>query len=134
CLAYVFLPRSILSFYTSDAAVLDLGVRLLAVAGFFQVFDATHVVMTGALRGMGETRVPMLANAVGYWAVGLPVGITLAFGRGQGAFGLWLGLCLGLCSVAVALLWIWRGRAAALWRGEAPPEPEALAAAGDLIS
>ncbi|MDD5630262.1 MAG: MATE family efflux transporter, partial [Elusimicrobia bacterium] len=43
CLAYVFLPRSILSFYTSDAAVLDLGVRLLAVAGFFQVFDATQV-------------------------------------------------------------------------------------------
>ena len=111
CLAYLFLPRSILSLYTSDASVLALGVKLLAVAGFFQVFDATQVVMTGALRGLGETRVPMLANAVGYWLVGLPVGMYLAFGAGQGAFGLWIGLCIGLCSVAVTLLWSWRRRA-----------------------
>ncbi|MCX5796740.1 MAG: MATE family efflux transporter [Elusimicrobia bacterium] len=129
CLAYIFLPRAILGLYTTDAAVLDLGVKLLVVAGFFQVFDATQVVMTGALRGLGETRVPMLANAVGYWAVGLPVGVYLAFAAGRGALGLWIGLCLGLCSVAVALLWVWRGRAAALGRGETPPEPEALAAA-----
>jgi MATE family multidrug resistance protein len=128
CLAYIFLPRRILGLYTTDAAVLALGTRLLAVAGFFQVFDATQVVMTGALRGLGETRVPMLANAVGYWAVGLPVGVGLAFAAGWGAFGLWIGLCLGLCLVAVTLLWAWRGRAAALWRGETPPKPEALAA------
>ena len=128
CLAYIFLPRAILGLYTTDAAVLSLGIKLLAVAGVFQVFDATQVVMTGALRGLGETRVPMLANAVGYWAVGLPVGVSLALVSGWGAFGLWIGLCLGLCSVAVALLWVWRGRAAALWRGETPPEPAALSA------
>jgi len=111
CLAYLLLPRQILGLYTTDPQVVDLGVRLLAVAGFFQVFDAAQVVMTGALRGLGETRVPMLANVVGYWCVGLPVGAYLAFGLGRGAFGLWIGLCLGLCSVAVTLLLAWHRRA-----------------------
>jgi MATE family multidrug resistance protein len=128
CLAYLFLPRRILGFYTTDPAVLALGARLLMVAGVFQVFDAAQVVMTGALRGLGETRVPMLANAVGYWAVGLPVGVCLAFAGGWGAFGLWIGLCLGLCSVAVFLLLVWRRRSAALWSGETAPEPAAPAA------
>jgi MATE family multidrug resistance protein len=114
CLAYLLLPRAILGFYTSDARVLELGVRLLAVAGVFQVFDAVQVIMTGSLRGLGETRVPMVVNAVGYYLLGLPVGAYLAFGAGWGAFGLWIGLCLGLCSVAVSLLLYWRRRAARL--------------------
>ncbi|MFA6004743.1 MAG: MATE family efflux transporter [Elusimicrobiota bacterium] len=110
-LAYVLMPRSILGLYTTDPAVTELGIRLLAVAAFFQVFDGAQVVLTGALRGTGETRIPMLANAVGYWAIGLPVGVFLAFPCGRGAWGLWIGLCIGLCSVALSLLFAWRRRA-----------------------
>ncbi|MBI5239235.1 MAG: MATE family efflux transporter [Elusimicrobia bacterium] len=112
CLAYLLLGRAIMGLYTSDNGVMDLGVRLLAIAGVFQVFDAVQVIMTGSLRGLGETRAPMIVNAVGYYLVGLPVGGYLAFGAGWGAFGLWIGVCLGLCSVAVGLLafWVWRSR------------------------
>ena len=111
-LAYLLLPRAIMGVYPSDPGVLDLGARLLFVAGVFQIFDAIQVVMTGALRGLGETRFPMLANLAGHYLVGLPVGAWLAFGAGQGAFGLWVGLCLGLFAVAAALLafWIRRSR------------------------
>ncbi|HBT61608.1 MAG TPA: MATE family efflux transporter [Elusimicrobia bacterium] len=109
--AFIFLPRRILGLYTVDAEVTAIGVRLLAVAAFFQVFDGIQVVLTGALRGLGETRIPMAANVVGYWAVGLPVGVALALRAGWGALGFWIGLCLGLCFIAVALLWVWRGRA-----------------------
>jgi MATE family multidrug resistance protein len=109
-LAYVFLPRQILGLYTREPAVVGLGVRLLAVAAFFQVFDGTQVAMTGALRGLGETRLPMIVNLAGHWLVGLPVGLSLAFVVGQGVFGLWIGLCLGLCVVAVTLLEVWRRR------------------------
>lgn len=113
-LLYVLFTRGILRLYTSDPGVAAAGVSLLYVCAFFQVFDGTQVVMTGALRGLGETRVPMLANAVGYWMLGLPVGIWLAFQRGWGVLGLWVGLCLGLCFVAVSLLWVWTGRARTL--------------------
>jgi MATE family multidrug resistance protein len=113
-LVYLFLPRAVMGIYTSDPGVLDLGARLLFVAGVFQIFDAVQVVMTGALRGLGETRVPMLANIAGHYLLGLPVGAWLAFGLGWGALGLWIGLCLGLCFVAAALLLYWRKRSAAL--------------------
>jgi MATE family multidrug resistance protein len=113
-LVYLFLPRSVMGIYTSDPGVLDLGARLLFVAGAFQIFDAVQVVMTGALRGLGETRIPMLVNFAGHYLLGLPVGAGLAFGLGWGALGLWIGLCLGLFFVAAALLLYWRKRSAAL--------------------
>jgi MATE family multidrug resistance protein len=110
-LAYLSLPRLILGFYTDDAAVLGLGTTLLGIIAFFQVADGTQVVMSGALRGLGETRVPMAANAIGYWLLGLPVGAWLALRRGWGALGVWSGLCLGLIFVSLSLLLAWRARA-----------------------
>ncbi|MFA6031079.1 MAG: MATE family efflux transporter [Elusimicrobiota bacterium] len=111
---FVLFPRAILGLYTSDPVVLGIGGGLLMVAAFFQVFDATQIVLTGALRGLGETRTPFLVNLAGHWCVGLPVGAWLAFGAGLGALGLWIGLCTGLCLVALSLLLVWHRRAATL--------------------
>ncbi len=60
--------------------------------------------LTGALRGWGETRRPLVINLFGHWLIGLPIGVFLAFRLGWKATGLWLGLVAGLVAVA-ALLW-----------------------------
>jgi MATE family multidrug resistance protein len=77
---------------------------LIPLAGVFQVFDGTQTVAGGILRGLGETKVAMLVNLVGYWFFGLPVSYLLGFGAGLGPAGLWYGLVLGLAAVATTLL------------------------------
>ena len=67
------------------------------------MFDGTQVAASGALRGLKDTRAPMLLTAVAYWVVGLPVGVGLAFGAGVGSSGLWYGLVAGLATAAVLL-------------------------------
>ncbi len=110
CAATVFLlaPRPLIALYTSDPRVLAVGPGLLAIAAAFQIFDGVQTVSTGALRGLGETRVPMFANLVGYWLMGLPLGLTLCFWVGWGVYGLWIGLTLALIVIAVTLLLRWR--------------------------
>ena len=87
--------------------VLDLGVRLLAVAAVFQLFDGLQGVGTGVLRGLGDTRTPMLWNLGGHWFIGLPLAYVLAFQFGLGVIGLWWGLSSGLIICGVALLIVW---------------------------
>ena len=77
---------------------------LIPLAGVFQVFDGTQVVAGGILRGLGETKVAMLVNLLGYWFFGLPVSYLLGFVLGLGPRGLWYGLVLGLAAVATILL------------------------------
>ena len=112
-LALVTFPAAIVRVFTPDAAVVAVGVVLLFVAAVFQLFDGLQVVATGVLRGTGDTRTPLLANLVGHWAVGLPVGYTLCFVGGWGVIGLWVGLCVGLVAVALTLVWAWAARAGA---------------------
>ena len=100
-------PRWILRLFTTDAAVLTTGVSLLYIAALFQISDGIQVVATGILRGAGETRIPMLSTLVGHWFIGLPVAYVLGFSRGWGAPGVWVGLCVGLTTVAVVLLAVW---------------------------
>lgn len=109
CAAVVFLlaPHFILDIYTNQEAVVGMGVPLLAMAAAFQVFDGIQTIATGALRGLGETRAPMLANLAGYWLFGLPLGYTLCFLRNRGILGLWTGLTLALILIAMTLLWKW---------------------------
>lgn len=106
CTALVFLavPRFLASLYTSDAGVVAFAVLLLPLAGVFQVFDGLQVVAAGILRGMGDTRAPMLINLVGFVGIGITASLLLAFRTSLGAVGLWWGLVLGLGSVAVILL------------------------------
>jgi MATE family multidrug resistance protein len=107
--AVIFLtaPRPLLRAFTSDAGVLEVGVTLLFVAAVFQLFDGVQGVATGALRGLGDTRTPMLWNLAGHWFIGLPLGYTLCFVLGFGVIGLWWGLSIGLiiCGVALAAVW-----------------------------
>ncbi len=107
--AVVFLvaPRPLIALYTSDARVMAVGPGLLLLAAAFQIFDGIQTVSTGALRGLGETRVPMLANLVGYWVMGLPLGLTLCFFFKWGIYGLWIGLTLALVVIAFTLLLRW---------------------------
>ena len=80
----------------------------LMVAAVFQFVDATQGITVGALRGLKDTRVPMLICAIGYWAIGAPVGLVLAFRARVGGIGIWIGLAAGLAVVAVLLIWRWR--------------------------
>ncbi len=113
-LAFLLAPRAILGIFTTDPRVLATGAGLLLIAAVFQLFDGTQVVLTGALRGTGDTRTPMIVNLIGYWLLGLPLGWLLCFGRGAGVLGLWIGLCAGLVTVALTLLLVWTRRARAL--------------------
>jgi MATE family multidrug resistance protein len=108
--AIVFLlaPRPLIALYTRDPRVLAEGPALLYLAAGFQIFDGVQTVCTGALRGLGQTRIPMIANFVGYWIVGLPLGVSLCFAAHWGIYGLWIGLTLALVVIASALLLRWR--------------------------
>ena len=96
-------PEPMLRGFTRDATVVELGTKLLAIAAAFQLFDGTQAVATGVLRGLGETRVPMIMNVIGHWVFGLPVGYALCFVFGWGVAGLWIGLSIGLIIVATTL-------------------------------
>jgi multidrug resistance protein, MATE family len=114
-LAFVLLPRFLIGFFTQDPDVLRTGTWLLGVGAVFAVFDGVQVIATGALRGLGETRRPMIWNFVAYWGLGLPIGWTLAFVLGWGVVGIWIGLSTSLIIVGVALTRAW-ARAARHWR------------------
>lgn len=101
---FLALPRELASLYTSDAALLAIAGALIPIAGVFQIFDGLQAVGAGVLRGLGDTRVPLLAMLAGYWLIGVPVSVFLAFGTGMGPQGLWWGFVAGLASVALFLL------------------------------
>jgi MATE family multidrug resistance protein len=105
---FLLFPRLLIGAFTSDAGVLSVGVSLLAVAAVFQLFDGLQGVTTGVLRGLGDTRSPMLWNLAGHWFVGLPLGYALAFVLGFGVIGLWWGLSTGLiiCGVSLIIVWV----------------------------
>ena len=125
---YLF-PTPLLSPFTTDPRVLDIGTRLLVIAAAFQLFDGTQAVATGVLRGLGDTRTPMAMNVIGHWVLGLPVGYALCFSFGWGVAGLWIGLSIGLvfCAIVLVAAWIRRTRHAILPPDAHPPElPELL--------
>jgi MATE family multidrug resistance protein len=116
--AFVLMPRALIGAFSRDEGVLQLGASLLAVAAIFQLFDGIQGVATGILRGLGDTRTPMLWNLVGHWFIGLPSGYALCFVLGRGVIGLWWGLSIGLIICGVVLLIVWAQRIRALMRSE----------------
>jgi MATE family multidrug resistance protein len=110
---FVLEPRMFLSIFTRDATLLRIGTSVLFICAVFQPFDGFQTVATGALRGLGETRTPMLMNLAGHWAIGLPIGYVLCFQRGWGVEGLWTGLALGLILIGTVLIAVWHGRSRA---------------------
>ena len=109
-LTFLSWPEQLANLYTPNPEVIGVAASLIPIAGVFQVFDGLQVVLSGVLRGLGDTRAPMLANLVGYWILGLPVSVYFGFKMNRGPAGLWWGLVLGLAVVAVTLLIRARGR------------------------
>lgn len=113
----VLAPRLIVRAFSPDPRVMEVGVKLLFVAAAFLLFDGLQTVATGALRGMGETRIPMFSSFVAYWVIGLPLGYYLGFSRGFGATGLWAALAFSLALIGTALVLVWRYKVRGLKRG-----------------
>jgi len=113
---FVGAPRLLAAAYTSVGEVVTLAALLIPIAGCFQIFDGLQVVSSGVLRGAGDTRAPLVVNIVGFWFIGLPTSLILAFRLGYGPQGLWWGVAAGLGAVAVFLLtrvaWKLRGKIA----------------------
>jgi MATE family multidrug resistance protein len=101
---FLALPVPLARLYTRDLDVIAVAVLLIRIAGVFQIFDGLQVVAAGILRGLGDTRAPMLVCLLGYWLLGIPLSAYLGFVARQGPTGLWWGLVLGLGVVATLLL------------------------------
>ncbi|MGI9451030.1 MAG: MATE family efflux transporter, partial [Geminicoccaceae bacterium] len=102
-------PESIVALFLdaanpSSASVATFAATLLMMAAFFQVFDAGQVIGMGCLRGLKDTRTPMIYAAIGYWLIGLTSSAGLAFGFGFGGVGVWAGLIIALAVVAGLLI------------------------------
>jgi MATE family multidrug resistance protein len=107
---FVTAPGPLLRLFTADPSVLGVGVTLLFICAVFQPFDGFQAVATGALRGLGETRIPMVLNLAFHWFVGLPVAYVLCFQASWGVVGLWSGLSLGLILIGASLIGVWHVR------------------------
>ena len=94
-----------------SGAVAALAVRLLWVAAVFQLMDGAQAVAAGVLRGLQDTRTPMLVALFGYWVVGFGGAVLLAFRTELAAVGVWWGLAAGLAFVSAVLGWRWSARA-----------------------
>lgn len=104
-------PHAIGRIFTPSETVISATGSLLFVAAFFQLFDGLQTVATGALRGAGDTRTPMICHLIAYWLIGLPLGAFLCFRLHWGAAGIWTGLSVALICIGSALLYAW-------WREE----------------
>jgi len=113
-LVFFLWPVPLVRVFSPDPRIIEIGVSLLAIAAGFQLFDGTQAVATGALRGISETRMPMIVNFIGHWFLGLPVGYVLCFQLGWGVQGLWIGLSIGLILAALVLTVVWWKRSATL--------------------
>ena len=108
-------PRLLISpFLARDAADLDqivaLALSFLQIAALFQIFDGAQAALANMLRGVHDSRWPAVMAIVGYWGIGAPVGVGLAFFTYLAGRGLWIGLACGLAAVGLQLLARWRRR------------------------
>jgi len=115
--AMVLMPRAVIALYVDPAAPANLAmaghaVRFLMVAAAFQLFDGMQAVLAGALRGLQDTRVPMLLALAGYWLFGFATSLVLGLHTPLRGLGVWIGLAVGLVVVAALLLHRWLRRSA----------------------
>jgi MATE family multidrug resistance protein len=118
--AFVGWPEPLISLFMqrdepARADILAVGVGLLVMAGLFQLVDGAQAIALGLLRGMQDTRVPMLIAAFSYWVIGVPCSYVLGFVLGLEGIGVWAGLGIGLGAAALLLnLRFWRVRLKAM--------------------
>jgi MATE family multidrug resistance protein len=98
--AGLFLDRT-----KADAAVvLGFATTFVVVAGVFQLVDGLQAIAAGLLRGIKDTRIPMILALISYWGIGFALAYTLAFPLGWGGIGIWVGFVFGLLAATLLLL------------------------------
>lgn len=107
---YLTIPEPIIGLVSKDAAVIAYSGGLLFWVGLFQIPDGIQVVLSGVMRGLNETKVPMILGLISYWAIGLPIGAFFTYHRGLEARGLWMGLAIGLTCMCVLLVIFYKNR------------------------
>ena len=129
-ISFIFAARALVGLFLdlsdpANANILRIATSFLAVAALFQIVDGIQAVGAGVLRGLQDTRWPMIYAALGYWVIGIGVGLILAFPVGMAGLGIWLGLAAGLAMVAVLMLqrWIRRERLGLLQHSGAGTPP-----------
>lgn len=115
CTLFLVAPHQLTAFFLDPAkpentASITLAVAYITVAALFQFVDGTQVAMAAALRGLSDTRVPMMVALVGYWVVGLSTSYICGFVLEMRGVGIWLGLAAGLAFVAMVLAFRWSRR------------------------
>ena len=107
---YLTIPNQVMGLATKDQAVILYGATLLFWVGIFQIPDGLQVVLSGVMRGLNETKIPMLLGLVSYWVIGLPIGVYLAYTDKMEARGLWIGLAIGLTCMCILLIIFYQNR------------------------
>ncbi|MBY0413099.1 MAG: MATE family efflux transporter, partial [Bdellovibrionales bacterium] len=109
-LLYLSFPSFVMKIATKDEAVIAYGGMLLFWVGVFQLPDGLQIVLSGIMRGLNQTRIPMVLGLISYWVIGLPCGAYLAYKGHMEARGLWVGLTIGLSCMSVLLIFFYRNR------------------------
>lgn len=104
-LTFVSLRYYLPTFYSEELAVIQLAAKLLIIASLFQLSDGVQLVVLGALRGMTDVKVPSILTFIAYWLVAIPIGLLLAVYFEMRAFGMWIGLGIGLTLSAIMLIY-----------------------------
>ncbi len=123
--SFILMPQLLVGLYLDAGApetplLIGIAAGLMFYAALFQLADAMQVIGLGLLRGVQDTRVPMMIAAFSYWLIGIPVAYGLAFHAGLGPGGLWMGLASGLTLAAIMMMRrFWRGLARGDWTRDA---------------
>ncbi|MBI2520054.1 MAG: MATE family efflux transporter [Bdellovibrio sp.] len=105
---YFLFPTHIVGLYTQDLQLIAVASSLLFYVGLFQIPDGLQITLWGSLRGLGIARAPLIMCLLCHWLIGLPLGYQLAFRYSMKAQGLWLGLTIGLSTLALGLILSWK--------------------------
>lgn len=115
CAMFIIVPEIFVHLFldknlTTNLQAINFAVSYLVIAGLFQLVDGVQVVSAAALRGLSDTKIPMIVAIFSYWAVGLPVAYLLAFTFEMRGVGVWIGLASGLAlaSVILSIRFVWR--------------------------
>ncbi|MEI7473364.1 MAG: MATE family efflux transporter [bacterium] len=99
-LMFFVFPAFFIELFSNDKGIIKIGARLLFIVAIFQLFDGVQITLSGALRGLGYTKPIIYTMALGYWAIGIPIGVYFAFSQKLDVFGLWIGFAIALFSCA----------------------------------
>ena len=107
-IAFVTVPDLLIGIFVDPddparPAILAVGASLLAMAALFQLVDSGQVMALGMLRGVQDTKVPMVMAVISYWVIGLPVSYVFGFTLGMEGVGIWLGLTIGLAAACIMM-------------------------------